>query len=102
MFLTFFTNNNALEIAISGFASVFIGIGVNNFTFLDVRTGDEQQIKSKVAHSMKALEMTEAKIDVAEKNLAAGSYQQLTQDLAEAKQYMILLSGLIEEEEILY
>jgi hypothetical protein len=32
MFLTFFTTDNAMEIAISGIASIFIGIGVNNFT----------------------------------------------------------------------
>lgn len=35
IFLTFFTNNNAFEIAISAIASVFIGIGINNFTSLE-------------------------------------------------------------------
>src|ERR1700733_2585875 len=35
MFLTFFTDDNALEIAISGIASIFIGIGVNNFTQIE-------------------------------------------------------------------
>ncbi|WP_199119376.1 hypothetical protein [Pedobacter sp. ASV28] len=32
IFMTFLTENNALEIVISGLASIFIGIGVNNFS----------------------------------------------------------------------
>ena len=35
IFLTFVTNDNALEIAISGMASMFIGIGVNNFSSIE-------------------------------------------------------------------
>lgn len=37
IFLTFFTEDNALELVISGIASVFIGIGVNNYTVIEDR-----------------------------------------------------------------
>lgn len=54
IFLTFFTTNNALEIAISGIASVFIGIGVNNFTSIETTHHDLQKQKSK-EHQLKAM-----------------------------------------------
>lgn len=37
IFLTFLTEDNALELVISGIASVFIGIGVNNYTVIEDR-----------------------------------------------------------------
>ena len=49
MFFTFFTNDNALEIAISGVASIFIGIGVNNFTRVEAQRDELKQIEKKQA-----------------------------------------------------
>lgn len=63
IFLTFFTDNNALEIAISGFASVFIGIGVNNFSSFETLMKDKERLKAYVDHSRQLLEMTKSKIN---------------------------------------
>jgi len=62
IFLTFFTDNNALEIAISGFASVFIGIGVNNFSSFETSFKDREKLRSYVNHSKQLLQMTRSKI----------------------------------------
>lgn len=40
IFLTFFTNSNAIEIAISAIASIFIGIGVNHFAAMEMHRED--------------------------------------------------------------
>jgi len=62
IFLTLFTDNNALEIAISGFASVFIGIGVNNFSSFEMSLKDRERLKRYVDHSRQMLEMTKSKV----------------------------------------
>ena len=62
IFLTFLTENNALEIAISGFASVFIGIGVNNFSSFETSLKDRERLKSYVDHSKQLLQITKPKI----------------------------------------
>ena len=62
IFLTFLTENNALEIAISGFASVFIGIGVNNFSSFETLLKDRERLKSYVDHSKHLLQITKTKI----------------------------------------
>jgi hypothetical protein len=63
IFLTFFTDNNALEIVISGLASVFIGIGVNNFSSFETSFKDRERLKRYVDHSRQLLEMTRSKIN---------------------------------------
>jgi hypothetical protein len=55
IFLTFFTDNNALEIAISGFALVFIGIGVNNFSSFETSMKDRERLKAYVDYSRQLL-----------------------------------------------
>jgi hypothetical protein len=45
IFLTFLTDNNAVEIAISGFASVFVGIGVNNLSSFETSAKDAKKTK---------------------------------------------------------
>jgi hypothetical protein len=57
---TFFTQNNALEIAISGVASVFIGIGVNNFSAIETHQKDEEKTNAALYHTaglMKAISL---------------------------------------------
>ena len=51
-----------MEIAISGFASVFIGIGVNNFSSFETSLKDRERLKAYVDHSRQLLEMTKSKI----------------------------------------
>ena len=101
IFLTFFTTNNALEIAISGIASVFIGIGVNNFSSLETHQKDEQTIKAKVGHSLKVMEMAHAKIENMETDLTAENYQQAKAKLTELKQLISLVTQLLIQEELL-
>jgi hypothetical protein len=62
IFLTFLTSNNAIEIAISGIASVFIGIGVNNLSSLETRLNDERKLKSKTENLLTLLEIIKSKI----------------------------------------
>jgi hypothetical protein len=58
--LTFFTENNALEIVISGVASIFIGIGVNNLTMMETHRADEVKLKMKIGYAVKVLEIFKA------------------------------------------
>ena len=97
IFLTFFTTNNALEIAISGIASVFIGIGVNNFSSLETHQKDEQTIKAKIGHSLKVMEMAHAKIENMETDLTAGNYQQAKANLMDAPEISETITNIREE-----
>lgn len=101
IFLTFVTNSNALEIVISGVASVFIGIGVNNFTSFETHIKDEQKPKSKIAHSLKVMEITKSRIKVINHELNRKNCIKMKEDLAELEQIIILSMGLIKEEETL-
>ena len=101
IFLTFLTNNNALEIVISGVASVFIGIGVNNFTSFETHIKDEQKLKSKIAHSLKVMEITKSRIKVINHELNRENCFKMKEELAELEQIIILSMGLIKEEETL-
>ncbi len=98
IFLTFLTANNALEIAISGIASVFIGIGVNNFSSLETHYRDEQTIKAKVGHSLKVLEMANAKIENIQTDLYSGNDQQVVADFEQLKKFMSLMTQLLKDE----
>ena len=55
MFLTFFTQDNALELAIAGIASIFIGIGVNNLRLSETEQKIEQKIHRKTQEAVKTL-----------------------------------------------
>lgn len=63
MTLTFFTDNNALEIAISGIASIFIGIGVNNFSIYQTHAADEKTVYEKIDRSLIIMEIVKKKIN---------------------------------------
>lgn len=62
MFLTFLTHDNALEIAISGVASIFIGIGVNNFSSIISQSVIEITLKRKLDHSLRILQLADKKV----------------------------------------
>jgi len=62
IFLTFLTNDNAVEIAISGIASVFIGIGVNNFSSYEMQLKDEQKRRTRKEQYIKLTTLVYRKI----------------------------------------
>ncbi len=62
IFLTFLTSSNAVEIAISGIASVFIGIGVNNYSMIEGHLKEERQIKMKTSQSVHILRVANSMI----------------------------------------
>jgi len=64
MFLTFLTDNNAMEIAISGIASIFIGIGVNNFTSAETHEKDKALEHTRIALAIQSLEQAKQKISL--------------------------------------
>ena len=99
IFLTFFTENNALEIAISGFASVFIGLGVNNFTSLETHQKDVLQVKSSVRNALSVLEMAGNKFAKLQNILNKNSDTQPAEELKELTQILSLLKQLLQTEQ---
>lgn len=99
IFLTFLTDNNALEIAISAIASVFIGIGVNNLTSLETHSKDEQKLKSKIGHILKVMEITQSRIKIIHQELNKQNCHKMKVELAELEQIISLSIGLIKEED---
>ena len=101
IFLTFLTANNAVEIAISGIASVFIGIGVNNLSSLETHLKDKQKMKYKIEHSLKMLEIVESQIARIHNEVKTGNYQNIKAEFAALEQFMNLSIQLIKKDEIL-
>src|SRR5437870_2013811 len=100
IFLTFFTSNNALEIAISGIASVFIGIGVNNLSSLETHLKDEQKIKSKIRHSLNVMEITKSRISRLYTEANKESCNKMKDELAELEQFINLGIQLIKADSL--
>ena len=98
IFLTFLTNNNALEIAISGIASVFIGIGVNNLSSLETHLKDEQKLKSKIGHLLKVMEITKSQITRLYNEAGNESCSNMKGELAELEHLVNLSIQLIKED----
>ena len=99
IFLTFCTENNALEIAISSFASVFIGLGVNNFTSLETHQKDVSQVKSSVRNALLVLEMADNKFEKLQKILNKNPDTQPAEELKELNQILNLLKQLLQTEQ---
>lgn len=99
IFLTFLTTNNALEIAISGLASVFIGIGVNNFTTQETHYTDELQVQKNHARSLKLLELLQLRMKAAHRHLYFNHTEYLEDDLDELDRLLDMLKQLLEPEE---
>ena len=98
MFLTFLTNDNALEIAISGMASVFIGIGVNNLSSLETHLKDEQKIKLKTGHLLQVMEITRSQISRLAKETGNEGGSKIKDELTELEQLIRLGIQLIKED----
>ena len=97
IFLTFFTANNALEIAISGFASVFIGIGVNNFSSFETSLKDRERLKSYVDHSKQILEMTTSKINGLQNGMTNNKEGDIKDGLTEIEKLLSLHISFIDQ-----
>ena len=97
IFLTFLTDNNALEIAISAIASVFIGIGVNNLTSFETHSKDEQKLKSKMGHTLKVMEIAQSRIKIIHQELNKENCSKMKVELAELQQILNLSIGLIKD-----
>jgi hypothetical protein len=62
MFFTFLTENNSMELAISAIASIFIGIGVNNYSALETAQIDQRRMRRKTRQTSKCLIHLQTKI----------------------------------------
>lgn len=101
MFLTFLTDNNALEIAISGMASIFIGIGVNNFSSLDDHLKIGEKHKSKMNHSIQIMQLTKAKLCRICDRIQDENNEEFLKDLTELEELINLSIHYMKEENIL-
>ncbi|PZR27763.1 MAG: hypothetical protein DI535_09260 [Citrobacter freundii] len=99
IFLTFLTNDNAMEIAISGFASVFIGIGVNNFSSYETHHKDDLVIRRKIKHALSVLNMAEDKIIHIRQTSLQENTKETEQKFRELTEYIRLLKQLLTDEE---
>lgn len=97
IFLTFLTNKNAVEIAISGIASVFIGIGVNNFSAFETHLKDEQQIKSKMGHILMLMSLVQDKVKQLNKESISNGWDKAGDQLTEAEQLIHACIRLLAE-----
>ena len=86
-----------MEIVISALASVFIGIGVNNFTVLETRFREERKMDMKISQSIKVLEYTNSKIVRIQKDLTADNWLIAKSELEELQTLLELTIGLINE-----
>jgi uncharacterized membrane protein len=98
IFLTFLTSNNALEIAISGIASVFIGIGVNNFSTLETHQKDEKKLNDRVIHFMEILDLVNARIGHLQNEIREGRSGRTKEELEELRRFISLMIQLVKED----
>jgi hypothetical protein len=99
IFLTFLTNNNALEIAISGIASVFIGIGVNNLSSLETRIKDEQKLKRKIRHTVKIMELLESRVNQNIIHARNGQYEIVKTEPEELQKFIQVSIELVKDDD---
>jgi hypothetical protein len=98
VFLTFLTDNNALEIAISGFASVFTGIAVNNFSSLETHKNDILKFKNSIGHSVELLEIVKSQISLISKDVNAGNYESLRNEFDDLEKFIGLSIKVVKDE----
>jgi len=96
MLLTFFTRDNALELGIAGIASIFIGIGVNNFTAIETEQKDEKRLNHKTQQAIKTLLHIQDKTKKV-KELATVNPQLISVELEEMNDYIELCVKYLQE-----
>jgi hypothetical protein len=97
IFLTFLTDNDAMEIAISGIASVFIGIGVNNYSSFETNLSNEKKLIAKIGHSLKIMELAKSQIARIHNELKKGNDQHVNTGIAELEDFITVSIDLIRE-----
>jgi hypothetical protein len=98
IFLTFLTTNNALEIAISGIASVFIGMGVNNYSMIENHLKEERVIKKKMGQSAHILRVAHTMINDLNMNTEAPENENLKLEIQKIDRFIRLGIQLIADE----
>jgi hypothetical protein len=95
IFLTFFTSNNAAEIAISAIGSIFIGIAVNNFTAVETTQNDIKEFASKIEFSKEMKNLINDKLGKIYNNIGSVSNYQLKEELEELHRLINLSSNVL-------
>jgi hypothetical protein len=98
IFLTFLTSNNAIEIAVSGIASVFIGIGVNNYSMIENHLKEERLVKKKTGQSAHILRVTQAMIKDLNAEAESHETENLKSEIEKIDRFIMLGIQLIEED----
>ncbi len=98
IFLTFLTSNNAIEIAISGIASVFIGIGVNNYSMIENHLKEERLVKKKTGQSAHILRVTQAMIRDLNTEADSHELENLKSEIEKIERFIRLGIQLVEED----
>ena len=98
IFLTFLTSNNAIEIAISGIASVFIGIGVNNYSMIENHLKEERMVKKKTGQSAHILRVTQAMIRELNAEAESHEIENLKSEIEKIDRFIRLGIQLVEED----
>jgi hypothetical protein len=98
IFFSFLTSNNATEIAISGIASVFIGIGVNNYSMIENHLKEERLMKKKTGQSAHILRVTQTMIKDLNVEAASHETEYLKSEIEKIDQFIRLGIQLVEED----
>ena len=96
MFLTFLTKDNPLELGIAGIASIFIGIGVNNFTVIETEQRDERKLNRKTKQAIETLQHIQLKIKKI-KGMSAVNPQLINAEMEEMCSYIGLCIQFLDE-----
>ena len=100
MFLTFMTLNNAFELMISAVASVFIGIGVNNYSSMYTHLQDERKRRSATRHSIRFMKLMQNRISLMKDHCETERMDLLRQDLVQLEEAIGLTIDIIAEQEV--
>ena len=98
IFFTFLTSNNAIEIAISGIASVFIGIGVNNYSMIENHLKEERLVKNKTGQSAHILRVTQTMIKDLNVEAKSNETEYLKSEIEKIDRFIRLGIQLVEED----
>jgi len=101
IFLTFLTSNNALEIAISAVASVFIGIGVNNFSTLETHERDRRKMNAGMLHTLHTLEFVKNRVGKLQLYANERTMTELKNDLEELQEFLTFAIHLMNEDDFM-
>ena len=96
IFLTFLTNDNALELGIAGIASIFIGIGVNNFTAIETEQKGGRKLDRKTQQAIETLHHIQVKIKKI-KEMSGADLQLINAEMEEMRDYTGLCIQFLEE-----